>query len=175
MSLTKFILKSNYFMFDNKYYLQSQGTSMGSLFAPNYAKLFMGLWEDRHIFNNNPFANNILFFRGHIDDIFMGFTGSEDELRAFSDYINSTHPSLHFTMEYSCEKIHFLDLLITVNENRKLDTSIYRKETDRHAILHSTSFHPHHMISNIPYDQFVRLRRIRSKEEDYQTKAKEMS
>lgn len=32
-------------MFDNKYYFQTQGTSMWSLFAPNYASLFMGLWE----------------------------------------------------------------------------------------------------------------------------------
>lgn len=68
-------------MFDNKCYLQSQGTSMGSPFAPNYANVFMGLWEDRYIFNN-PLAKNILFFKRYIDDILMGFTGSENELKA---------------------------------------------------------------------------------------------
>lgn len=159
-------------MFDNEYYLQSQGTSMGSPFAPNYANLFMGLWEDRYIFNNNPFVKNILFFKRYIDDILMGFTGSENELKVFSDYINSIYPTLHFTVEYSQEKIHFLDLSITVNENKKLETSIYRKETDRNTILHSSSFHPDHIISNIPYGQFVRLRRICSEDDDYQIKAK---
>ena len=78
-------------------------------------------------------------------------------------------------MEYSHLKNHFLDLLITVNENRKLETSMYQKETDRNTILHSTSFHPERMISNILYGQFVRLRRICSKEEDYQTTAKSSS
>lgn len=45
MKLNKFILKSNYFMFDKKYFLQCQGTSIGSPFAPNYANLYMGSWE----------------------------------------------------------------------------------------------------------------------------------
>ncbi len=58
---------------------------------------------------------------------------------------------------------------------RKLETSIYQKENDRITILHSTSFHPDHMINNNPYSQFVRLRRICSYEEDYHAKAKEMS
>lgn len=54
-------------------------------------------------------------------------------------------------MEYSNEKIHFLDILIMVNE--------------------CTSFHPDGMINNILYGQFMRLRRICSKEEDFRTKA----
>ncbi len=148
---------------------------MGSPFAPNYANLYMGLWEERYIFNNNPFSDNILFFRRFIDDIVMGFVGSEEELKAFNDYINGTYTNLKFTMEYSQREIHFLDLLISVNDNRRLETSIYRKNTDRNTILHATSFHPDHLIENIPYGQFIRLRRICSNEEDYHIKAKEMS
>ena len=75
MSLTKFTLKSNYFMFENKYYLQNQGTSMGSPFAPYYANLFMGLWEDRHIFNNNPFVDNILLLKGLLMNLFWYLWG----------------------------------------------------------------------------------------------------
>lgn len=55
------------------------------------------------------------------------FTGSEDELRTFSDHISRTAPTLHFTMEYSNERIYLLDLLITANENRKLETSIRKR------------------------------------------------
>ncbi|KAL2080587.1 hypothetical protein ACEWY4_024380 [Coilia grayii] len=175
MELTKFILKSNYFMFNNRYYLQSQGTSMGSPFAPNYANLYMGLWEHQHIFNNNPFANNIRVFKRYIDDIFAIFVGSIDELLKFNDYINGTYPSLKFTMEHDCEKIHFLDLLITVNNENRLETSIYRKPTDRNTILHASSFHPNHTVKNIPYGQLVRLRRICSNDNDFVVKANEMS
>lgn len=175
MELTEFILKSNYFMFNNKFYLQTQGTSMGSPFAPNYANLYMGLWEERNIFNNNPFFDNILLYKRFIDDILVVFVGTEDDLFKFNEHINGTYPTLKFTMEYDSEKIHFLDLLIAVNADKKLETSIYRKTTDRNTILHASSFHPDHTIQNIPYGQFVRLRRICSDENDYGIKANEMS
>ncbi len=42
---------------------------MGSPFAPNYAYFFMGMWEDRHMFINNPSANKILFFERYIENI----------------------------------------------------------------------------------------------------------
>lgn len=92
---------------------------MGSPFAPNYANLYMGLWEDRFIFNNNPSAANALFFRRLIDDICMGFVGSEDDLQVFNDYINGTYSNLKFPMAYIRQKIHFLELLISVIENKR--------------------------------------------------------
>ena len=57
----------------------------------------------------------------------------------------------------------------------KLETSIYRKTTVRNTILHAASFHPDNTIKNIPYGQFVRLRRIFSNENDHEIKAHEMS
>lgn len=174
LKMTRFILKSNYFIFNSKYYLQIQGTSMGSPFAPNYANLFLGLWEERHIFNNNPFLHNILTFKRFIDDILLIFTGSEQDLYLFNEYINNTHPNLRFTMEFSPYRIHFLDLEITLN-NSKLETSIFRKETDRNTILHASSFHPDHITNNIPYGQFIRLKRICSNQDDFEVKANDMA
>ena len=40
------ILKSNYFTFNDKFYLQTQGTAMGSSFAPNYANIFLGYLKE---------------------------------------------------------------------------------------------------------------------------------
>ncbi len=105
----------------------------------------------------------------------MGFVGSEDDLKAFNDYINGTYPNLKFTMGYSRKKMHFLDLQIAVNKNRRLETSANRKNTDRNTDLHATSFHPNRLINNFPHGQFIRLRRIRSNEEDHHIKAKEMA
>ena len=122
---SEFILRSNYFMFNKNYYLQTQGTSMGSPFAPNYANLFMGLWEKRYIFNNSPFLKSILFYKRFGDNVVLCFTSTEEELHGFCNYINHTYPTLRFTMEYSQEKIHFFDLLISVNESGELDTSLF--------------------------------------------------
>ena len=40
-----FILKNNTCVFDNEYFLQLQGTAMGTVFAPTYANLSMGYHE----------------------------------------------------------------------------------------------------------------------------------
>ena len=40
-----FILKNNYFDFNNKFYLQIHGTAMGTPFAPNFANIFMDRCE----------------------------------------------------------------------------------------------------------------------------------
>lgn len=163
-------------MFDNKFYKQIQGTAMGATFAPNYANLFMGYWEHHYI--NNKEANSllkyVLFWKCYIDDILLCFIGNEEDLFAFKDYINSTHPSLKFTMEHNKTQIHFLDLLITVKDTSKVVTTIFRKPTDRNTILHARSHHPKRMIENIPYGQFLRLKRNYNSEEDFVLKAQDM-
>ena len=40
-----FILKNNTCVFDSEYFLQLQGTAMGTVFAPTYVKLSMGYHE----------------------------------------------------------------------------------------------------------------------------------
>ena len=43
----KIVLKKNVFEFNNDYYLQIQGTAMGTKMAPAYANLFMGKLEEK--------------------------------------------------------------------------------------------------------------------------------
>lgn len=64
---TKFCLTHNYFSFDNKFYLQTQGTAMGANFAPIYANLTMGFLEHLFIWNDNPFSKHIVFIGRYID------------------------------------------------------------------------------------------------------------
>lgn len=72
-------------------FLLPQVKRMGSPFTANYTNLVIGLWENKHI-------------EKYVNDIFMGFTGSEDELKVFSKYINGNCPTFHFTTKYSHEK-----------------------------------------------------------------------
>ena len=43
--ILNFILRRNFFIFDNEIYLQIHGTAMGSPMAPNYANIFMAKIE----------------------------------------------------------------------------------------------------------------------------------
>ena len=41
------VLKNNHFTFDGNYYLQINGTAMGTKMTPSYANIFMGDLEER--------------------------------------------------------------------------------------------------------------------------------
>ncbi|KAK7912694.1 hypothetical protein WMY93_012905 [Mugilogobius chulae] len=46
--------------FGDRLYRQTTGTAMGAAYAPNYANLYMGLWEEQYIYNQtNPFRDNV--------------------------------------------------------------------------------------------------------------------
>ena len=149
---------------------------MAVALGPTYANVFMSYWESVCIYNlsSSPLLKHVIYWKRYIDDVLMVFDGTESELMDFRDYINSTHPTLKFSMEYSPMQIDFLDMRISINENRCMDTTIYRKPTDRNGLLHAQSHHPKHLVENIPYGQFLRLKRICNNAYDYEEKADDM-
>ena len=87
---------------------------------------------------------------------------------------NSFHPALKFTWEISETSVTFLDINISVQDN-KLATSVHYKPTDSHSYLLYSSSHPSYVKDSIPYSQFLRLRRLCSEDSDFNSKCDEMS
>lgn len=114
IDLTELVLLKKYFKFENHFYLQAQGVSMGSPCSPNYANCFFGKFELDYVglYNNNPFSDRIKWWYRFIDDIFFIFRGSKALLEQFYEFINSRLPSIKFTLESSGEKVSFLDVLV---------------------------------------------------------------
>ena len=77
----RLILTLNNFEFDDKNYLQVQGTAIGTAMAPNYANLFMGKVE-RNLLSQTP-QPPLLWCR-FIDDIFEIY--GLDTLNNFFDF-----------------------------------------------------------------------------------------
>ena len=50
LKLAEFVLRNNYFVFDEKMYHQVIGTAMGSIFAPPYAQLTIGFLEETRLY-----------------------------------------------------------------------------------------------------------------------------
>ena len=88
--LIDIVLKNNVFKFNNNYYLQIQGTAMGTKMAPVYANLFMGKVEEQLIELGKP---HIKLWRRFIDDIFVIWTGSKSEFVTYMTIINQIHNS----------------------------------------------------------------------------------
>lgn len=66
----EWILNSNVFVFQDKLFHQKRGTAMGASFAPNYACLFLGLWEEKLILvPSNLHGDRIIWYGRYIDDL----------------------------------------------------------------------------------------------------------
>ena len=128
---------------------------MGTLYAPAYAKRFLGKFKKLHIYPN--FSR---FYCRFIHDVFFLWNGTESELIKFIPHLNQKHPTIKFEFTYFRTRITFLDTKVCKNENGTLCTTIYRKPSDRRNILHYKSLHPKSLKDSIPYSQALRIKRI---------------
>ena len=159
------ILTLNNFIFNGINYLQTNGASMGTKCAPNYANLFMALFEENFIYPR--ITGKAGLYLRYIDDIFMIWRGTRSELESFIREINAVHRSIKFDVNFSKTSVNFLDTTVTITPNYSIQTSLYQKPTDRHNFLHQRSYHPSATKKSLPYSQALRIKRICSSVEDY--------
>ncbi|XP_078510443.1 uncharacterized protein LOC144770079 [Lissotriton helveticus] len=167
VDLAAFALKKNYFCFNGEYYYQVKGVAMGCPFAPELAVLFMAMYEEAYIYQNNPFIQYIGAWLRFIDDVFMTWTGDSDTLDQFHQWLNDRTADIKFSISSSTRKIAFLDVEVFPCEG-KLATTLYSKPTDRNKSLMFSSNHPRNLRENLPYGQFLRVRRNCTFKEDFQ-------
>ena len=149
-------------------YLQKSGTAMGTRCIPNYMIIFMAEIKEDSL--NSQEVRPITWLR-FIDDIFMVWNHSKEELTTFIKNLNSFHKTIQFTMESSEYGLPFLDTFI-YKEDNTLKTRVYHKATDNKQYLLYTSCHPKNQKDAIPYGLLVRAKRICTKEEDFITEAR---
>ena len=167
IDLMKIVLGCNVFEFNSKLYIQRIGTAMGSRCAPTYACLFMAELENRML--ETWTGTQPWLYKRFIDDCFMIWTGSVQELEEFIEYINSRHKFIKFTAEYNptTRTVPFLDMQVSINNSGKIVTSLYTKECARIQYLLPSSCHPSHCSANIPYSLGYRLLRLCSERETF--------
>ena len=184
VKLMEIILKNNIFNFHEELYRQEIGCAMGSKPAPSYADIFMSRKIDNkiislaHQFGENNISS-LKIFKRFLDDIFSIFQGTSKDLHKLFDEMNQFHISIKFTMNHTsipgeqeddrcqCKQqfaIPFLDVLCSIQDG-KIETDLYRKETDRNMYLLPSSCHPPSCTKNIPFSLCLRIVRICSKPE----------
>ena len=150
------ILTHSHFTFAHKHYIQTFGTSIGCRMAPPYANIYMYTHDQTII--NSPY--NVSYYKRLIDDIFFIFTGTETELNELIDWTNGLHPTIKYKYVTSRTTIDFLDMKIYVDGDRRLRTTIYRKDSDCSSYLHFHSNHPFHTKCSIIYSHGLRYNLI---------------
>ena len=161
----RMILTMNNFSFNDKHYLQTHGTAMGTRMAPSYANLFLAKFETGAL-SRAPFQP-FIWWR-YIDDVFMIWTRSVQDLNTFTSFLNYIHPTIKFTCDHSFTSIPFLDVNVSLR-NGKIVTDLYKHQ----YLLHS-SCHPIHTKRAIPFSLALRLRRICSTNETFTLRTNEL-
>lgn len=94
-----FILENNYFQYEDSIYWQRKGTAMGTRVAPSFANIFMGAFEDTHIYiyNNNTLREKCGIYKRFIDDLFVLWNVNEDEAMEFANNLNQNQWGITFT------------------------------------------------------------------------------
>ena len=136
----KIILENNNFYFNDKMYTQVRGTAMGTKFAPTYATLVLAYLEEKlyvqtEIKYGKEFARYIKDnWKRFLDDCFILWTKGEENLKTFHSVLNELHSDLKFTLEYSNERLPFLDVLL-IKSNNRISTDIFSKKQTLSNIL----------------------------------------
>ena len=103
VKLAEFVLKNNFFEFNNEIKQQISGTAIGTKFAPPYACIYMDKTETDFLKTQElqPFV-----WLRYIDDIFFIWMHGETEIKKFMEGL-SFLLNLQFTYESSKKELHF--------------------------------------------------------------------
>ncbi|CAJ0939538.1 unnamed protein product [Ranitomeya imitator] len=175
LDLLNLVLRENFFLFEDNFFVQTCGTAMGSNVAPAYANLYMDHFEREHVYANPIFQQNALVWYRYIDDIFCIWQGNHTSLQGFYDAINTTLPELTFTLTHHDSEITFLDTKVLKNPLGILSTDLYSKPMDCNSLLLYNSCHPKPTKDSLPRSQFKRVSRIVSDPDLKATRLQEMS
>ena len=132
LRLAELVLTLNCFTFSGEIFKQINGVAMGTKMGPNYANLFVGYVEEQN-FQSIRRSQTRTFLAAYIDDCLGATSCTKEELERFIGFVNSFHPALKFTWEISENSVTFLDINISVQDN-KLATS-FPLQTHRFAQL----------------------------------------
>ena len=156
--ILKLIFENNYFMFYGNFYKQKKGVAMGCKCGPSLANLYIYLLE-RHWLST---VKDIIVYARFIDDILI-IAKSKIDL----NYLLKSFIYLKLNIVHN-EQVEFLDLCISYDKFlKKIKFNLYIKPTNNGMYLLPYSNHPNHIVNNIPYSLFTRIKRICSNFVDY--------
>jgi len=165
LRLLEWVMNNNYFKYKDTHYKQVKGFAMGTPCAPNGANLFL-IYNEILMMKKQKFPQ--YYFR-YLDDIFIVWLDSKNELQELINTFNRLSDSIHLTYKYGHEAT-FMDLKINyVNENTKykLKLSTFSKPENRFIYTDPDSYYPKNYKYNWIQGEHIRHIRNNSTYDDY--------
>ena len=105
-------------MFANENLLQTNGTATGAPNSCSNADIAVASIDQAIMEQKETAFLEILYFGRYRDDSLVLWDGTDEKLQKLYSFINTLNPDLKFTMEIGNPSICFLDLRISVVENK---------------------------------------------------------
>ena len=170
MQLLHININNNCFTFNDFTFQQINGTAMGATFSPTIANIFMStILRD---FLQTQCIQPLLITR-YIDDIFMIWTDSTDNLTTFLTNLNIFHHDIHFTHQHSPSSIDFIDMTIYKGHyfdyTNAFDTKTIQKPMNLYQYLHFHFDHQPSIFKAIIKGECIRYARTNTMPETYKS------
>jgi len=130
-------MDGNFFEFENQFYEQKEGATMGSPISPCFAEFLMQDLEETLI----PSMQFVQVYARYVDDIFS--IVKKSEINNILQQLNIYHDEIQFSCEImNNNQLLFLDCMIDIKEDFSLGFTVYRKPTSTDKFLNINSNHP---------------------------------
>ena len=144
-------------IFNEKFYTQCGGISMGSPLASLLADTYMYKLETTGL---KPIIDKASTYKRYVDDGFATIPKSENP-EEILEYINSIDEHIKFTMEVEKDNtLPYLDVKLVRKNDGTLQRSVYRKHTWTGQYTHYLSSVPRSQKRNLITNLADRIRRI---------------
>jgi hypothetical protein len=160
LSVLEIVMKRNLFQFDDTYWLQKDGTAMGTPTACLHATISYGVHERNRILPT--YKDFLLLYKRFIDDVFgiwIPHDNGLDDL-AWSEFKNTMNEwrKLRWIVSDRTTSVDFLDLNLTINNGRIL-TRTFQKSMNLYLYIPPISAHPTSCFKGLIVGNFLRFRK----------------
>jgi hypothetical protein len=155
-----YILQNCIVQVEGKHYRMISGGAMGSNFLPQAAQLYLAIkWEQRLKAKLGAAFPSV--FKRFIDDGFVIFKGSLQELHAFVAALQNELPNINITYAFSQFQVDFMDLVIykagpAVAPTRALKVLTHQKALNKYLYIPFSSFHHPGMFKSFLNAELIR-------------------
>jgi hypothetical protein len=158
LNILRIVMENNIFKFGDTYWLQTQGTAMGTPAAPLYSILTYGYYENTTILKN--FKTNLLYYKRFIDDIFGIWIDDDNSGK------DSTQCGKDPIKPWERFKTNFLDITITIKD-KQLTTVTYQKPLNLYLYIPPLSAHPSSCFKGLITGELYRYWWQNTEEKDF--------
>jgi len=164
LTTLEIVMNNNIFTFGDTFWLQLQGTAMGTPAAPLYSIITYGYYENTHILNT--YQDNLIYYKRYIDDIFGVWIDSPNtSWEKFKITLNQ-FGRLRWNIKELTTSTTFLDLQINIM-NGQLHTKTYQKALNLYLYIPPISAHPHSCFKGLITGELIRYWKQNSDQKDF--------